>query len=262
MPVFSKRRQFLLNRLMTSHQVGTFCAAEEEPHLQCRCQIQERQLLEWHFSCFKASGWLQGLQILQKSNLTQFLLPNPTNSTKSHLQALCQCSWTRVLASAKHCDIVGAQTLWSKHQLFFNPSEIMFLSDKNWKSYTYRSGKKILPFPRMRSLPWILFQEQDWVHGWVLLIPCTVFIAFIVARIVDGQWINITVCKAGVKYDFIYRNLSEIKDTASSPMRLLVGNPIDKGHKKQLATLHLKRNSASKWAKQVKTPLLRTADLI
>lgn len=130
------------------------------------------------------------------------------------------------------------------------------------KIWYIRIWKKILPFPRMRGLPWILFQEQDWVHGWVLLIPCTVFIAFIVARIVDGQWINITACKAGVKYDFIYRNLSEIKDTASSPMRLLVGNPIDKGHKKQLATLHLKRNSASKWAKQVKTPLLRTADLI
>jgi len=42
------------------------------------------------------------------------------------------------------------------------------------------------------------------------------------------------------------KNLSEIKDTASSPMRPLFGNPIDKGHKKQLAILHLKRNSASK----------------
>lgn len=119
------------------------------------------------------------------------------------------------------------------------------------KIWYVRIWNKILPFPHMRSLPWILLQEQDWVHGRVLLIPYTVFIVFIVARILDGQWINITACKAGVKYDFIYKNLSEIKDTASSSMRLPVGNPVDKGHKKQLAILHLKRNSASKWAKQV-----------
>lgn len=103
----------------------------------------------------------------------------------------------------------------------------------------------------MGGLPWISLQDQDWVHGWVLLIPYTVFIALLVARIVDSQRINIRACKAGVKYGFMYKNISEIKDTASSPVRLPVENPIDKGHKKQLATLRLRRNSASKWAKQV-----------
>jgi len=49
-----------------------------------------------------------------------------------------------------------------------------------------------------------------------------------------------------VKYVFIYKNLSEIKVAASSPMRLPVGNPVVKGRKKQQAILHLKRNAASK----------------
>lgn len=156
------------------------------------------------------------------------------NKTPGLSKALWYSSSTAVMVQA----LAIFQPLWNQ-----------FSIRQKLKFWYIQIWNKILPFPRRRGLPWILLQEQDWVHRWLLLILYTVFIAFIVARIVDGQWINITACRAGVKYDFIHKNLSEIKDTASSSMRLPVGNPVDKGHKKQLAILHLKRNSASKWAK-------------
>lgn len=156
------------------------------------------------------------------------------NKRPSFSEALWYSSSTAIMVQAPAI----FQPLWNQVSI-----------SQKLKIWYIQIWNKILPFPHMRGLPWILLQEQDWVHGWdvTLYIPYTVFITFIV----DSQWNNIIPCKAGVKYDFIYKNLSEIKDTASSHMRLLVGNPVDKGHKKQLAILHLKRNSASKWAKQV-----------
>lgn len=96
----------------------------------------------------------------------------------------------------------------------------------------------------------VRYEDESYSTYSLYFSMCT-FIKFTVARIVDKQWINITACKTVVKYVFIYKNLSEIKVAASSHMRLPVGNPVVKGRKKQLAILHLKRNAASKWAKQV-----------
>lgn len=247
-------RQFLLNRLMTTRLVWNLLGAKQGTELQCCCQRQERQMPEGYFSCFKANDQLQGLLILQKSNLPNSWLQTQQTQQKETCPGTLPICLNESPSFSEALWYNTSTVIMDQAPAIFHPSEIIRLpSDKNWKSDTYRCGRKSFPSPTWKVCPGFYFRSKTGCMDgcYFIYIPYAVFIVFIAARIVDSQWINITACKAGVKYDFIYKNLSEIKDTASSPVRLPVGNSVDKVHKKQLAILHLKRNAASKWAKQV-----------